>query len=275
MEEAVEVGGVAMQEEGAMADGFLGRWSRRKQEVREGKPVQEPPPPAPSLPPPVASSAPAPMPALAAGAPRTVAEGAAPTEAPPKPTLADAQALTPASDFKAFVARDVSPEVRNLAMKKLFADPQFNVMDGLDIYIGDYTQPDPLPEGMLRKMASAHALGFFDHEKKADAEAAPDTPIGGAAVQAPVETETEAPAIAPALAQPRDDAQGPSPADVAQSGVCNAIPSDPTSELEMAARSSEDAEAMPASHTKNDHDAHLRLQPDDAPQRQGVGRGTA
>ena len=253
-----------------MADGFLGRWSRRKQEVREGKPVEEPPPPAPPLPPPVASSSLAPASAVVSGAPDTAAEGAAPVdEAPPSPTLAEAQALTPTSDFKAFVARDVSPEVRNLAMKKLFADPHFNVMDGLDIYIGDYTQPDPLPEGMLRKMASAHAMGFFDHEKKADA--APDVPVDGAAV----ETSADAEAIAPALAQPRDDAQGHAPADVAQSEVCNAIPSDPSSELALVTGSPGDAVAMPASHTEHDHDAHLRLQPDDAPQRQGVGRGTA
>eukprot|EP01034_Spumella_vulgaris_P015828 gene15828-20220_t len=108
-------------------------------------------------------------------------------------------------------------------------------MDGLDIYIGDYTQPDPLPEGMLRKMASAHAMGFFDHEKKADA--APDVPVNGAAVEASADAE----AIAPALAQPRDDAEGHAPADVAQSGVCNAIPSAPSSELEMAARPHKDA----------------------------------
>ena len=252
-----------------MADGFLGRWSRRKQEVREGKPVEEPPPPAPPLPPPIAASPPAAIPTVAAGAPHKAVEGAAPAAEPPPPTLADAQALTPASDFTAFVARDVSPEVRNLAMKKLFADPHFNVMDGLDIYIGDYTQPDPLPEGMLRKMASAHAMGFFDHEKKADA--APDVPVDGAAV----ETSADAEAIAPALAQPRDDAQGHAPADVAQSEVCNAIPSDPSSELEMATRPHKDAVALPASHTEHDHHAHLRLQPDDAPQRESVGRGAA
>ena len=239
-----------------MADGFLGRWSRRKQDVREGKPVEEPPAPvaqAPAAPPPVA---PLPDPAPV-------------VEAPPLPSLSDAQALTPASDFGPFVDRAVAPEVRNLAMKKLFADPHFNVMDGLDIYVGDYTQPDPLPEGMLRKMASAHAMGFFDHEKKADA--APDVPVDGAAV----ETSADAEAIAPALAQPRDDAQGHAPADVAQSGVCNAIPSAPSSELEMAARPHRDAVALPASHTEHDHDAHLRLQPDDAPQREGVGRGAA
>ena len=243
-----------------MADGFLGRWSRRKQEVREGKPVEEPPPPAPSLPPAASSSSPPNPSSVAAGAAPTAAEGAAPAaEAPPPPTLADAQALTPASDFKAFVARDVSPEVRNLAMKKLFADPHFNVMDGLDIYIGDYTQPDPLPAGMLRQMASAHAMGFFDDEKKAGGEA------GAQAGDA----------IAPEAAQPRDDAEGHAPADVAQSGVCNAIPSAPSSELEMAARPHKDAVALPASHIEHDHDAHLRLQPDDAPQREGVGRGAA
>ena len=30
-------------------------------------------------------------------------------------------------------------------MKKLFSDPHFNVMDGLDTYIDDYGKPDPLP----------------------------------------------------------------------------------------------------------------------------------
>src|SRR5690606_36815052 len=125
-----------------MGDGFLGRWSRRKQEVREGKPVAEPPPPsakpaAESL---SASAATHPAPAAA----RLATVQAPPPEAaapPPAPTLEDAQALTPASDFKAFVARGVPADVRNLAMKKLFADPHFNVMDGLAIYVGDYTQP--------------------------------------------------------------------------------------------------------------------------------------
>lgn len=268
-----------------MADGFLGRWSRRKQEVREGKPVEEPPPPAPLVPP-VPSAAPSlsptPASAVAAGAPTAVAESSASAaEAPPPPTLADAQALTPASDFKAFVARDVSPEVRNLAMKKLFADPHFNVMDGLDIYIGDYTQPDPLPEGMLRKMASAHAMGFFDHEKKAEADALPDAPVEGSALQAhaaadaDTHEDAEDTAIAPAPAQPRDDAEEGTPADVAQSGVCNASTSDPLSEREVVTRPDEGAVAIPASHTDHDHHAHLRLQPDDAPQREGVGSGTA
>ena len=227
-----------------MADGFLGRWSRRKQDVREGKPVEEPPAlvaQAPAAPPPVT---PLPDPAPVA-------------EAPPLPSLSDAQALTPASDFRPFVDCAVAPEVRNLAMKKLFADPHFNVMDGLDIYVGDYTQPDPLPEGMLRKMVGAHALGFFDHEKPAEG--------------APLDTG----AIPPAGTQPRDGAETAGSEDVAQSGVCNAVPSVPTSEPERAAHPERDGAAPPASHSHNDHDPSLRLQPDDAPQRESVGRGTA
>ena len=44
-----------------MADGFLGRWSRRKQEVREAKPVQDPAPPVPQAPVPARVNAPAPL----------------------------------------------------------------------------------------------------------------------------------------------------------------------------------------------------------------------
>ncbi len=85
---------------------------------------------------------------------------------PPPLTLDDAQALTQHSDFKPFMAQQVSPDVRNAAMKKLFADPHYNVMDGLDIYIDDYTKSDPIPESMLRQMVGAQFLKLFDDEKE-------------------------------------------------------------------------------------------------------------
>jgi hypothetical protein len=47
-------------------------------------------------------------------------------------------------------------------MKKLFADPRFNVRDAMDVYADDYSIPDPLPESMLRKMASAQVLKLFE-----------------------------------------------------------------------------------------------------------------
>ena len=89
--------------------------------------------------------------------------------------MEDVKELTPQSNFAPFVARDVAPEVRNAAMKKLFTDPHYNVMDRLDIYIDDYSRPDPLPESMLRQMASAKFLKLFDDEEK-DTKA---TALGG------------------------------------------------------------------------------------------------
>ena len=148
-----------------MADGFLGRWSQRKQAVREGKALAEPPAPTPATPAPVPQPDAA-LPVCTAGA--VEAPPTTPPAAPP-PSLDDVQLLTPQSDFAPFVARDVAPEVRNAAMKKLFADPHYNVMDRLDIYIDDYSKPDPLPASMLRQMASAKFLKLFDDEEEGEA----------------------------------------------------------------------------------------------------------
>ena len=147
-----------------MADSFLGRWSQRKQAVREGKALDEPEP--------VAKPAPAVVSPQVASAEDPEAELAAQAPAAPPPTLEDVKELTPQSNFAPFVARDVAPEVRNAAMKKLFTDPHFNVMDRLDTYIDDYSQPDPIPMEMLRKLASAKFLGLFDEEEKQEAEEA-------------------------------------------------------------------------------------------------------
>ncbi|MDP2366838.1 DUF3306 domain-containing protein [Rhodoferax sp.] len=155
-----------------MAESFLGRWSERKRAVAAGQSVPEP----------AFKAAPEPVPASPSVHPlvdplQPVATTAPPEPAPAPPTLEDAQALTPQSDFKPFVASHVSPEVKNAAMKKLFADPHFNVMDRLDIYIDDYSQPDPLPESMLRQMASAHFLGLFDDPPQAQTEEQ-NVPVG-------------------------------------------------------------------------------------------------
>ncbi len=160
-----------------MAEGFLGRWSQRKQAQRAGKTLDEPatqPVPvvadAPDTRAPALGPQPAPVKATPDADPINQG-GAAGPGAPASPaqaaplSLDDVQRLTTESDFKPFVARGVTPEVRNAAMKKLFADPHYNVMDRLDIYIDDYSQPDPLPQSMLRQMASAQFLNLFEEEK--------------------------------------------------------------------------------------------------------------
>ncbi|MFP8779087.1 DUF3306 domain-containing protein [Hydrogenophaga sp. RWCD_12] len=162
-------------------DSFFSRWSRRKVQVRSGAPVPESPP---------AVAVPAAVPAQPAALTPPVDDA----PAPPPPTLEDTQSLTPASDFSRFVARDVSPEVRNAAVKKLFADPHFNVMDGLDIYIDDYSKPSPLSAADMAKMVSAQFLKLVDdpeEQKKSEATAAAALDHGSEA--ATTESDTRAP----------------------------------------------------------------------------------
>jgi len=56
------------------------------------------------------------------------------------------------SDFKAFMHSKVEESIKRAALKKLFADPRFNVMDGLDTYIDDYTKAEPFPEGLFERI---------------------------------------------------------------------------------------------------------------------------
>lgn len=74
------------------------------------------------------------------------------------PDMADVAALRDDSDFSRFMAKDVDESVRRSAMKKLFSNPHFNIMDGLDIYIDDYGKADPLPPGMLESLLHAKTL---------------------------------------------------------------------------------------------------------------------
>ncbi|HET7863040.1 MAG TPA: DUF3306 domain-containing protein [Burkholderiaceae bacterium] len=142
-----------------MADdaGFLSRWSQRKAQARRGPVAESAPVPAAQAPEPAPAAAP-PVP------PRPVSEAQPAPAAPPLPTLADVAQLHRDSDFSRFVVPGVDEGVKQAAMKKLFADPHFNVMDGLDTYIDDYGKPDPISLAMLRQMAQAKALRLFEHE---------------------------------------------------------------------------------------------------------------
>jgi hypothetical protein len=169
----------------AEADHFFSRWSRRKAAVAQGVVLPEPVAPHPPVPQakPIAEN-------VKQSSPDVPTEVL--VELPPL-TMDDVAALTTESDFKPFVARDVAPEVRNAAMKTLFSDPHYNVMDRMDIYIDDYSQPDPLPQSMLRQMASAQFLNLFDdtpasvpltqpdalHHANADLRLQPDNAVVG------------------------------------------------------------------------------------------------
>lgn len=151
--------------------GFLGRWASRKADALQGRMLDE----RAAVTKPVAQDADAGSvqePGAAAARPALTPSSGAGQELQQEKVLSldDVKLLTPDSDFKPFMANNVGAEVRNAAMKKLFADPHFNVMDGLDIYIGDYSQPDPISPSMLRQMAGAKFLNLFDDKEKNDAK---------------------------------------------------------------------------------------------------------
>ncbi len=214
--------------------GFLSRWSRRKVQVRQGAAVPDAVLPLEPGTTPAGQQVVAPqaMPDLApapvrTGAIHSAAGGAAPadsaaaeTPAEPAPTLEDVQRLTRDSDFKRFVTRGVQPDVKNAALAKLFTDPHFNVMDGLDVYIDDYGIPDPLPPGMLRQMLQSKMLGLFDDEPTTDTTTPEATPAEPTPPDALLTDSAELPATTtPAdentdlQLQPDDDAghAGPAP----------------------------------------------------------------
>ena len=220
--------------------GFLGRWARRKTDVLQGKAVEEPVvSPKTVLSEPVANQI---TPSLEEVA-----------EKPPALSLDDVKLLTKDSDFKPFMAQNVGADVRNAAMKKLFADPHFNVMDGLDIYIDDYSKSDPIPEAMLRAMTSSKFLKLFDDEE--DAEKNDDA------------------------APPRDNANNTADQTVAQSNEAKnpvetaAIPPINSSQPELLPDGTDLVASQPRQPSLHDN-PNLRLQPDHAAPAPKAGRGT-
>jgi hypothetical protein len=145
---------------------FLSRWSRRKLETKQDQAAGA------ASAPELHAAAPPPAPAIGQPAPES--------ELPATP------------EYREFFDPRVDEQLRRTALKRLFNEPQFNVMDGLDTYIDDYSKPDPIPEAMLRQLNQAKDLLLFDDEKNLD---------GGASNEA-IAADELAPASPAALADP-------------------------------------------------------------------------
>ncbi|MEO8508106.1 MAG: DUF3306 domain-containing protein [Betaproteobacteria bacterium] len=197
----------------------LSRWSRRKLEAARPAPV------------------------AAAEVPLTAAVPAAAAPVPvalPEPApLPPVESLSLESDFSVFMQPKVDEDVKRAALKKLFSDPRFNVMDGLDIYTGDYTQADPMPAGMLDKLANVY--GMLKDEPAAAAKAAADAGAdagAGAGVATPAPATASEPPVVDAAA-PVVDAAAPvvdaaAPVVDAAAPVVDAAPSMPVAESPLA-----------------------------------------
>ncbi len=142
---------------------FLSRWSRRKRAEPERRDAEDRR---------VSEAL-----AAESGVPAAAPE-AAPVKVPDD--LPPIESLTSASDYGRFMRPDVPLASRSAAMKKLFADPHFNVMDGLDTYIDDYTRPDPIPVTMLRDLAQSRMLRLFGDEPEEHAAGAASPAVGQA-----------------------------------------------------------------------------------------------
>ena len=151
----------------------LRRWSQRKLESARSD-VRTP---AQAAPPPVDASAAAQTPAETA---HSALERTGSTSVPTQSANAELPAiesLTIDSDFAPFLKPQVDESIKRAALKQLFRDPRFNIMDGLDTYIDDYTQADPIPSAMLEDLMQRRV--FFPPSAEGDPrERAIDDPAG-------------------------------------------------------------------------------------------------
>lgn len=91
-----------------------------------------------------------------------------------EPVLTDAdmpeiESLDESSDFSMFMSSGVSDKLRNLALRKMFHVPAFNIRDGLDEYDEDYTYFEKLGDIVTCDMK--HQIEMQEKKKQEEAEA--------------------------------------------------------------------------------------------------------
>jgi hypothetical protein len=147
-----------------MADGFLSRWSRKKQldqaieqsgqvttlqrEDREAVPGVDP----------VDLVDVGPHPHQGA----VVQPNESPRPGEPAPDLEQAKQLPVGADVSRFMKGDVSEEARQEALQKLFSDPMYNVISEMDDYVEDYSNLPNLSRDELKKLNHIKGLFLFE-----------------------------------------------------------------------------------------------------------------
>jgi hypothetical protein len=141
---------------------FLSRWSRRKIEAK-----REAAQPEPRDKDSVRAGGPVAAASVAAGAgvPDANPNASQPTTAPPAaaplPPIESLDGLQ--SDYAAFFQQPVADAIKRAALRKLFSDPHFNQMDGLDVYIDDYSKFEPVEEATrLRLLGSSEFMNRIE-----------------------------------------------------------------------------------------------------------------
>lgn len=149
-------------------------------------------------------------------------EGARGPDAPIDPTalpsLPPIDTLDLDADFTGFLKKEVGEPLRRAALRKLFSDPHFNRMDGLDTYIADYSVVDPIPPDVMKRLRQFRTLLADEPEEDgrpaarveavSDAAAAERDPEAGAGVAANAGGQTGADAAPPVSADVPPPAEG-------------------------------------------------------------------
>ena len=202
-----------MNDDPAEVKGFsLRRWSQRKHAAARDAvppspvvPVVPAPPRAPDADARAASVVATPDASPAAPGRSTSASSASDVDATrDEAALPSLESLTIDSDFTGFMRPGVDADLKRGALKKLFSDARFNVMDGLDVYIDDYSKPDPIDPAIVRTMVQAryifnppatrvNAAGHVEDVPADEATAAAD---GADSQDAPAASGTGEPAAA-------------------------------------------------------------------------------
>ena len=146
-----------------MSDSFFSRWSRQKSLNRELTQAREAA--VPKVPVVVdaelaAGQANAPLAPVA----KTDTQTSVTSPQPPGdiPTQADVDALAVGADVSRFLQSGVTEAVRGAALKKLFADPAYNVISEMDDYVEDYSQMVKLSATELRQLQQSKDLYLFE-----------------------------------------------------------------------------------------------------------------
>lgn len=78
------------------------------------------------------------------------------------PTIEDAKNLPIGADVSDYMRPGVSSEARATALRRLFADPRYNVISELNDYIADYANMPSLPKEDLHKYSHLEGLFLFE-----------------------------------------------------------------------------------------------------------------
>lgn len=86
--------------------------------------------------------------------------------------MPDVETLNENSDFSGFMSTSVSEGLRRMALKKLFMGASYNIRDGLDEYNGDYTKFEKMPTNMItsdmKHMVEVEAKKQLEKEQEAE-----------------------------------------------------------------------------------------------------------